>query len=89
MKWYRFKDKLPELGTNIVIATEEKTVGITEFNLAARKTILSKTDNDYHEQEYFSDDASGVHIYDLKCADFWAYPSSMRLPKKKNEKENE
>jgi hypothetical protein len=88
MKWYRFEDKLPELGTNVVIATEHKLIGMLEFDLAARKTITSIGSCDYHEQEYVSDDASEIHVYDLICSKYWAYPSSIRLPKEKNEKEN-
>jgi hypothetical protein len=84
MKVYSFKEKLPELGSNIFVIHEEgKMIGICEFDLAARKSVISESDPGYYPQTYYSDDATEEHEYDLRCSDFWFYPSFVKIPKKK------
>lgn len=78
MKYHKFSEKLPELGSNIILLCKKSgMVGIIEFNLAFRKAILSKFDNDYFAVYYFSDDPSEDGEYDVKCVDYWCYPSSI------------
>jgi hypothetical protein len=82
VKWYRFKDKLPEIGTNVLINHEsEKMISILEFTLEARKAILDENGHDCFSQIYYSDDASEDREYDVRDSDFWSYPSSARIPK--------
>ncbi len=83
MKWKRFEDKLPELGTIVLVAHEEGgMIAILEFGLQTRKYLLKEYEGGYYPQEYYSDDPSEIHEYDLRRSDFWAYPSSIKLPKK-------
>lgn len=84
MKMYRFKEKLPLLGTNVLVFNEQASmVGICRFDLKARDTVLNSEGCNYHPQEYYSDDSEEDNEYDLRWADYWCYPSSIKLPKNK------
>jgi hypothetical protein len=89
MKIYCFKDKLPELGTNIVIVHESSygrkiMIAICTFDLILRRYVLKEDDDgDYFPQDYFSDDPAERANYDIRGCDYWFYPSSIKLPKKK------
>jgi hypothetical protein len=85
MKLTRFSEKLPVLGSNILVVHENGGIGITEFTLHVRKAVLNKEGYDYLAQDYYTDDPSEDGEYDIRCADFWCYPSSIKLPKKKND----
>jgi len=85
MKLTRFSEKLPILGSNILVVHENGGIGITEFTLATRKAVLNPEGTDYFAQDYYTDDPSENAEYDIRCSDFWCYPSSIKLPKKKNE----
>ena len=77
MKLRSFKEKLPLLGTNILVVHENgKYVGICEFNLECRKCILSNK-NEYYPQDYYSDDPSENAEYDIRISDHWCYPSEL------------
>jgi hypothetical protein len=78
MKYHKFNEKLPEIGSNIIlISKKSQMLGIIEFTLRIRKAILSKCDCEYSPTDYFSDDTSEDSEYDIKCADYWCYPSSI------------
>ncbi len=84
MKLYRFSEKLPELGSNILVIHEnDGMIGITPFNLEIRRLILSNCDSERHQIELYSDDSQEDRCSDLRIDDYWSYPSSIKLPKKK------
>jgi hypothetical protein len=88
MKIYNFKQKLPELGCNIIVIHESSCekityMGICEFDLTLRKHILKDDDNGcYFPQDYYTDDPSEDRELDIRSSDYWCYPSSIKLPKK-------
>lgn len=82
MKLYKFSEKLPVLGSNIVVVSEESgSIGILEFDLEARKYILDQSHH-YYGVAYYTDDPSEDGEYDITCAEYWFYPSSIKVPRK-------
>ena len=83
MRFYKFSERLPILGSNILVISEDgKKVAIVEFNLEIRKCILSECLSDYYGVDWFSDDPAEDGEYDIVCASYWCYPSSLTVPKK-------
>jgi hypothetical protein len=77
MKFRSFKEKLPVLGSNIVVITHDRSsVGIVEFTPEVRKAIKTPSD-EYHSQDYYSDDPKEDGVYDIRCAAYWCYPSEL------------
>ena len=90
MKWYSFKEKLPELGANILVSfhvehANENYIAMTNFDVESRRCIM-----EYLEEEgwivggdcYFYTDSS-VRIFPISRSEFWAYPSTAKLSKLK------
>ena len=86
MRFRSFKDKLPVLGSNILIVSENHDgtvfIGIVEFTLKFRKSMtdyISKGNfgMDYFPQDWYSDDASEGGEWDVLLADYWCYPSEL------------
>ena len=82
MKWYKFTEKMPEIGTNIIISTPSKSISIIHFSLDVRKYLGKNLYQvEYSGIDYFNDDHSEDGEYCLSCAKYWCYPSSIELPK--------
>ena len=80
--WYKFKDKLPELGSNILLKTNEGLIGTVEFDLEVQRIIKhnieTKTDSgETYLIEFYSDDPEDTNEYDIICAEWWTYPSKI------------
>lgn len=87
MKWYKFSQKMPEIGSNILVMTDSKKIGIYEFCLVSRKRMIDELNHkcvmydeiliDYHDDDpdlsYFDND--------IILSKYWAYPSSAKIPK--------
>jgi hypothetical protein len=90
MKLYKFDEKMPELGTNILVVCGE-SIGICEFDINAKRHMTRYIKNDgysgeYYAQELYSDDPQENNEIDLICFEHWCYPSSIKSkPKKKGQ----
>lgn len=99
MKFYKFDEKLPEVGTNILVVCECKSegssIGICEVTLNALKVMRSIKEDvinsslGYYPQDFFSDDCRDDGEYDLQSANYWCYPSSIKAKPKKRRKKYE
>ena len=96
MVFKTFKDKLPVLGSNILVISKNDNkithIGILEFTLEIRKIIINYNETncigpDYCPQDWYSDDASESGEWDILMSDYWCYPSDLKVPKKKSEKD--
>lgn len=95
MKFYTFQEKLPCLGTNIIVICEsnEPSIGICEVTKESLKVMrfmgketgsVALNDLDYYAQDFFCDDCTQDGAYDLQSASYWCYPSTLKVkPKKK------
>lgn len=88
MKWYKFSKKMPKLGTNILLSTKDKEIALIEFNLIARKYIKYFIDNGSicgnglaPDFLFVDDDPENDRFYTIESAEYWAYPSAIKLPK--------
>jgi len=83
MKWHRFEDKMPIVGANIlVINTSDKAVGIINFDCHAHNLVTDKIDHgEYYPVDFYTDNPLEDIQFDIKCCDYWAYPSSVKIPK--------
>lgn len=95
MKFYTFAEKLPCIGTNIILICDsnEPSIGICEVTAKSLHIMryMGKFPGyislDYYPQEFFCDDCTQNGTNDLQSARYWCYPSSLKVkPKKKGKK---
>lgn len=54
MKLRSFKEKLPVLGSNILVVHQGcGSIGICQFTLEVRKSVISEMDPGYYTQYYY------------------------------------
>lgn len=94
MKFYTFAEKLPSLGTNIIVICEstETSIGIcevTQESLWIMKSIgtdPASASLEYYPLDFFSDDCMHNGPEALQIASYWCYPSSLKEKTKKRKK---
>lgn len=94
MKFYSFARKLPDLGTNVIVISDEPetSIGICEVtaeSLWIMKCIAkdpSSASLEYYPLDFYSDDCMHNGSEALQTASYWCYPSTLKVKPKKREK---
>ena len=73
MKWNKFKDKYPEIGTNIIVKCDTH-IAIVNVSIATIKILKACNDQAYYPVECFNSDPDDDQEWDLKCFSEWGYP---------------
>lgn len=86
MEWHKFKDKMPLVGDNILLVTEDKYMALIEFTEENDHFIRLFLENEASDGNSLSPDIwydtdRVSRAFCIETAVFWAYPSSVRLPK--------
>ena len=80
MKWKKFKDEYPYLGTHVLISDGKEMISIIEFDLDCKKYLLeeqSQRGGDYLVSTFWDNPFEDCD-QDIECFPYWCYPSDMR-----------
>lgn len=93
IKLHRFRDKMPEIGSNIILFDGNRHIAIETFTINMKKSIEFYLENDCIPQDdyvidWFTDDPEAYENWDVCETEFWAYISSIKASRRVNVDEN-